>query len=100
VLLVAARQDVGVLYGMFHLLRLMQRGTCWRWMCVSRRRSHCVCSTIGTTWIVTSSGYAGSSLWDWQTLPHWRDPRYTDYAVPTPRSASTAPSSTTSMPAR
>ena len=25
-------------------------------------------------------GYAGSSLWDWQTLPQWREPRYTDYA--------------------
>jgi alpha-glucuronidase len=25
-------------------------------------------------------GYAGRSLWDWQTLPEWKDPRYTDYA--------------------
>ena len=25
-------------------------------------------------------GYAGSSLWDWWTLPDYRDPRYTDYA--------------------
>ena len=25
-------------------------------------------------------GYAGLSLWDWQTLPRFRDPRYTDYA--------------------
>jgi alpha-glucuronidase len=25
-------------------------------------------------------GYAGRSLWEWQTLPEWRDPRYTDYA--------------------
>jgi alpha-glucuronidase len=25
-------------------------------------------------------GYAGQSLWDWMTLPEYRDPRYTDYA--------------------
>ena len=25
-------------------------------------------------------GYAGQSLWDWWTLPDFRDPRYTDYA--------------------
>ena len=25
-------------------------------------------------------GYAGLSLWDWQTLPRFDDPRYTDYA--------------------
>jgi len=25
-------------------------------------------------------GYAGRSLWDWRTLPDWKDPRYTDYA--------------------
>jgi alpha-glucuronidase len=25
-------------------------------------------------------GYAGESLWDWTTLPEYRDPRYRDYA--------------------
>jgi alpha-glucuronidase len=25
-------------------------------------------------------GYAGQSLWDWTTLPEYRDPRYADYA--------------------
>ncbi|MBC9032604.1 alpha-glucuronidase [Sphingomonas sp. JC676] len=25
-------------------------------------------------------GYAGQSLWDWQKLPLYKDPRYTDYA--------------------
>ena len=25
-------------------------------------------------------GYAGQSLWDWWTLPDFKDPRYTDYA--------------------
>ena len=25
-------------------------------------------------------GYAGASIWDWQKLPDYLDPRYTDYA--------------------
>jgi alpha-glucuronidase len=25
-------------------------------------------------------GYAGQSIWDWQKLPLYKDPRYTDYA--------------------
>src|SRR3990167_10989119 len=25
-------------------------------------------------------GYAGQSLWDWWTLPDFKDPRYDDYA--------------------
>ena len=29
---------------------------------------------------VVERGYAGTSLWDWWTLPDYKDPRYTDYA--------------------
>lgn len=29
---------------------------------------------------VVERGYAGASLWDWQKLPGYVDPRYTDYA--------------------
>ncbi len=82
VLLVAARQDVGVLYGTFHLLRLLQRGTSLRGLEV--RESPRVALRVLNHWDnldrYVERGYAGSSLWDWQTLPHWRDPRYTDYA--------------------
>ncbi|MFT4409881.1 alpha-glucuronidase family glycosyl hydrolase [Stenotrophomonas muris] len=82
VLLVAARQDVGVLYGMFHLLRLMQRGTPLQALDV--HESPQVALRVLNHWDnldrYVERGYAGSSLWDWQTLPQWRDPRYTDYA--------------------
>ncbi len=82
VLLVAARRDVGVLYGMFHLLRLLQRGMPLQGLNV--RESPRVALRVLDHWDnldrYVERGYAGSSLWDWQTLPQWRDPRYTDYA--------------------
>lgn len=82
VLLVAARRDVGVLYGMFHLLRLLQRGMPLQGLDV--RESPRVALRVLDHWDNldrhVERGYAGSSLWDWQTLPQWRDPRYTDYA--------------------
>lgn len=82
VLLVAARRDVGVLYGMFHLLRLLQRGMPLQGLDV--RESPRVALRVLDHWDnldrYVERGYAGSSLWDWQTLPQWRDPRYTDYA--------------------
>ncbi|HDS1595489.1 TPA: alpha-glucuronidase [Stenotrophomonas maltophilia] len=82
VLLVAARRDVGVLYGTFHLLRLLQRGMPLRGLDV--RESPRVALRVLDHWDnldrYVERGYAGSSLWDWQTLPQWRDPRYTDYA--------------------
>lgn len=81
-LLVAARRDVGVLYGMFHLLRLLQRGMLLHGLDV--RESPRVALRVLDHWDnldrYVERGYAGSSLWDWQTLPQWRDPRYTDYA--------------------
>jgi len=82
VLLVAARRDVGVLYGTFHLLRLLQRGMPLQGLDV--RESPRVALRVLDHWDnldrYVERGYAGSSLWDWQTLPQWRDPRYTDYA--------------------
>ena len=82
VLLVAARRDVGVLYGTFHLLRLLQRGMPLQGLDV--RESPPVALRVLDHWDnldrYVERGYAGSSLWDWQTLPQWRDPRYTDYA--------------------
>ena len=99
VLLVAARQDVGVLYGTFHLLRLLQRGTSLRGLEV--RESPRVALRVLNHWDnldrYVERGYAGSSLWDWQTGVTRATPIT---PVPTPRSASTAPSSTTSMPVR
>lgn len=82
VLLVAARQDIGVLYGVFHLLRLVQTGTSLDGLDI--RESPAMRLRVLNHWDnldgYVERGYAGGSLWDWHTLPDWRDPRYTDYA--------------------
>ncbi|WP_421567069.1 alpha-glucuronidase family glycosyl hydrolase [Stenotrophomonas sp. PD6] len=82
VLLVAARHDIGVLYGVFHLLRLLQTGASLNGLAV--RESPTLRLRVLDHWDnldgYVERGYAGRSLWDWQTLPEWRDPRYTDYA--------------------
>ncbi|WP_026144312.1 alpha-glucuronidase family glycosyl hydrolase [Xanthomonas sp. SHU 199] len=82
VLLVAARQDIGVLYGVFHLLRLLQTGASLDALAV--RESPRIRLRVLDHWDDLDGhverGYAGRSLWDWQSLPEWRDPRYTDYA--------------------
>lgn len=82
IFVIAANTDAGVLYGVFHFLRLLQ--------------TH---QSIDSLNIITSPliklrllnhwdnldrkierGYAGFSLWNWQTLPLYIDKRYKDYA--------------------
>ncbi|MCW3847421.1 alpha-glucuronidase [Sphingomonas sp. LB-2] len=79
---IAANSDIGVLYGVFRFLReiqlaeridkldiadapKLQRRVLNHWDNLDRH---------------VERGYSGLSLWDWQTLPTFRDPRYTDYA--------------------
>ncbi|WP_295930101.1 alpha-glucuronidase family glycosyl hydrolase [uncultured Xanthomonas sp.] len=82
VVLVAGRRDLGVLYGVFHLLRLLQTGASLDALAV--RESPRIRLRVLDHWDDLDGhverGYAGRSLWDWQSLPEWRDPRYTDYA--------------------
>ncbi|WP_053069693.1 alpha-glucuronidase family glycosyl hydrolase [Xanthomonas sp. NCPPB 1128] len=82
VVLVAARRDIGVLYGVFHLLRLLQTGASLDTLEV--HESPRIQLRVLDHWDDLDGhverGYAGRSLWDWQSLPEWRDPRYTDYA--------------------
>lgn len=79
---IAAQNDVGVLYGVFHFLRLLQT-----------RQDINVLSIISTPKIKlrllnhwdnldgsVERGYAGTSLWDWHKLPDYISPRYKDYA--------------------
>ncbi len=82
ILLVASRSDIGVLYGTFHLLRLLQTGVSLDHL--DLHESPKVRLRVLDHWDnldgYVERGYAGRSLWEWQTLPEWRDPRYTDYA--------------------
>lgn len=81
-LVVAGGDDIGVLYGVFHLLRLLQTGASLD--ALEIRETPRVKLRLLNHWDDLDGhverGYAGASLWDWHKLPDWRDPRYTDYA--------------------
>jgi len=81
-LVVAANRDVGVLYGAFHLLRLMQTNRSLAAVNVTsapriqlRMLDHW--DNLDRS---VERGYAGPSLWDWAALPSAISPRYRDYA--------------------
>jgi len=79
---VAANTDVGVLYGAFHFLRLVQtRQPLTTLDIASHPRTRIrVLDHWDNLDRHVERGYAGESLWDWHKLPGWLDPRYTDYA--------------------
>ena len=79
---IASAGEAGVLYGTFHLLRLMQTGDRSRPLDIAerprlKRRLLNHWDNIDGT---IERGYAGRSLWDWTQLPATVDPRITDYA--------------------
>jgi alpha-glucuronidase len=82
VTLVTGKTDRGVLYGAFALLRWAQTGHAVRTATFSS--SPATKLRLLDHWDnldgTVERGYAGQSLWDWWTLPDFRDPRYTDYA--------------------
>lgn len=79
---IAANSDKGVLYGAFHLLRLIQtRQPLERLDIIEAPR---VKVRLLNHWDnldrSVERGYSGASLWAWHKLPDYRDPRYIDYA--------------------
>jgi alpha-glucuronidase len=82
VIAIAANADVGLLYGVFELLRRMQMELPVAEMnVVSAPR---IKLRLLNHWDnlngFVERGYAGASIWDWHRLPDYADPRYTDYA--------------------
>lgn len=82
VIAIAANGDMGILYGVFHLLRLMQTNQSLEGVNINsspriqiRMLNHW--DNLDRT---VERGYAGFSLWDWHRLPEYIDPRYEDYA--------------------
>ncbi|MEZ4703538.1 MAG: alpha-glucuronidase family glycosyl hydrolase [Rhodothermales bacterium] len=79
---IAANTDLGVLYGAFHLLRLVQTRQPVDRLDVAS--SPAIAHRLLNHWDnldrTVERGYAGFSLWDWHKLPDYLDPRYTDYA--------------------
>jgi alpha-glucuronidase len=79
---IAANRDIGILYGAFHLLRLVQTNVSLAGLNVVsapriqlRMLDHW--DNLDRT---IERGYAGQSLWDWAALPNDPSPRYRDYA--------------------
>ena len=81
-IVIAAREDVGVLYGTFHFLRLLQtRQPLDRLDIVSAPHlRHRILDHWDNLDRTVERGYAGESIWDWHKLPDYLDRRYTDYA--------------------
>ncbi|MDE2134703.1 MAG: alpha-glucuronidase [Alphaproteobacteria bacterium] len=79
---IAANGDVGVLYGAFHFLRLMQTRQSIDHLDVASvpRIQYRILDHWDNLDRTVERGYAGFSIWDWQKLPDYLDPRYTDYA--------------------
>jgi alpha-glucuronidase len=82
VTVIAANEDVGVLYGAFAWLRLVQTGADLAALDVASA-PHIGLRLLNHWDNLDGSverGYAGASIWDWWRLPDVVDPRYTDYA--------------------
>src|SRR5688572_8326654 len=81
-IVIAANTDVGVLYGAFHLLRLLQTHQPIGPLSISERPQvrHRILNHWDNLDGSVERGYAGGSLWDWHKLPGYTAPRYTDYA--------------------
>ena len=82
VLFIAAKNDVGILYGVFEFLRLIQTHQWLQQLSVIsipkiklRLLNHW--DNLNRT---VERGYAGFSIWNWHTLPDYIDQRYIDYA--------------------
>ena len=82
VLIIAANSDVGVLYGSFHLLRLIQTQQSLDKISIASapKLQHRVINHWDNLNRLVERGYAGLSLWDWGTLPEHKSQRYEDYA--------------------
>jgi alpha-glucuronidase len=79
---IAAGSDVGVLYGVFHFLRLIDTRRPLEGLDISSQPRTKI--RLLNHWDNldrhVERGYAGQSIWDWHKLPGWLDPRYSDYA--------------------
>ncbi len=82
VIVITAKTDIGVLYGSFHFLRLIQ--TNQEISNLSIESNPKLKLRILNHWDnldrTVERGYAGFSIWDWHKLPDYIDPRYKDYA--------------------
>lgn len=81
-LVIAAKDDKGLLYGAFHLLQLIQLQQPLENLNLIENPK--IKLRVLNHWDnldrTVERGYAGFSIWNWHQLPEYIDPRYTDYA--------------------
>jgi len=81
-IVIASQTESGVLYGVFHFLRLMQTETLADNIDIHEKPAYDI--RILNHWDnldrTVERGYAGYSLWKWDELPNTISPRYEEYA--------------------
>lgn len=81
-IIITGKTDIGVLYGVFNFLRLLQTNKSIENLNIVDAPKTNV--RILNHWDnlngTVERGYAGASLWNWQKLPDYIDHRYIDYA--------------------
>jgi alpha-glucuronidase len=82
IIVIAANKDVGVLYGTFHFLRLLQTNQSINNLQIesSPKTKIRLLNHWDNLNRSVERGYAGLSLWDWKSLPDSISKRYFDYA--------------------
>jgi alpha-glucuronidase len=82
IIVITANTDIGVLYGVFHFLRLLQTHQSIEQLHITsspkiklRMLDHW--DNLNRS---VERGYAGISIWNWHELPGYIDQRYIDYA--------------------
>lgn len=79
---ITADTDIGILYGVFHFLRLLQthqKITNLNIISIPKLKIRMLDHWDNLNRTV-ERGYAGFSIWDWHKLPDYIDKRYVDYA--------------------
>lgn len=81
-IVITAKKDNGVLYGVFHFLRLLQTQQSINNLNIveSPKTKVRILNHWDNLDATVERGYAGSSIWNWQKLPDFIDQRYVDYA--------------------
>lgn len=81
-ILITAKKDIGLIYGVFHYLRLLQTNQSISNLNIinSPKTKVRILNHWDNLNETVERGYAGSSIWNWQKLPDFIDQRYIDYA--------------------
>lgn len=81
-ILITGKKEVGVLYGVYNFLRLIQTNKSIQDLNIadSPKTNIRILNHWDNLDRTVERGYAGFSLWNWQKLPDFIDQRYIDYA--------------------